>query len=96
MYSNYTSVSFVIGEIAPVVLRKSGGTIQEECISSPLVCLESQNLRVTEGCDLPCAYVFHLVTPDTADELIQGVLDALEETRDLGISSISLSTFGAR
>ena len=67
--------------------------MQRRCSSNPLVSTDC--LRVTKGYDLPCKYVFHLITPNTAQELTHRVKIVLDEAKKLGITSISFPTLGA-
>ena len=86
------SVPF-LGKISPVVLKKAGKELQTKCTSKPII--DVNNLRVTEGCNLGCQYVFHLVTPNSAEELTIRLKVVLEEAEKLTITSISLPTIGA-
>ena len=82
-----------LGKISPAVLKKAGKELQTKCTLKPIV--DVNNLRVTEGCNLGCQYVFHLVTPDSAEELTKRLKIVLEEAEKLTITSISLPTIGA-
>ncbi|XP_078494083.1 protein mono-ADP-ribosyltransferase PARP14-like [Ciona intestinalis] len=79
------------GQVGQAIVQRGGHPIQTE-LQQQIVTLK--NYRVTRAGQLPCGYVFHVVTGNDGTQLENVLLEVFEEADSLGITSMSIPAIG--
>nr|XP_039256341.1 protein mono-ADP-ribosyltransferase PARP14-like isoform X2 [Styela clava] len=77
------------GNVSKTILQKGGKQIQEELSNAA-----GRELRVTSGGKLQCRKIFHVVFPNTEQQMIECIQNILNEAEKCQSASISLPALG--
>ncbi|XP_077975402.1 protein mono-ADP-ribosyltransferase PARP15-like isoform X1 [Styela clava] len=80
---------YLKGIVSRTVLQKGGKQIQEEVSNAA-----GRELRVTSGGKLHCRIIFHVVFPNTEQQMIECIQNILNEAEKHQSASISLPALG--
>jgi len=79
--------------VSKSILREGGKNLQKQCSDEPV--LASTHARVTNGGNLQCKYIIHIMTPSTSESLTVRIKEALDAASLIGAASVALPTLGA-
>uniref|UniRef100_F6U0A7 Poly [ADP-ribose] polymerase n=1 Tax=Ciona intestinalis TaxID=7719 RepID=F6U0A7_CIOIN len=81
------------GMVSKAILKNGGQSILHECRNQQGH-WNTPTLRVTSGGNLPCRYVFHIVTPNDIKQIATVLLEVFKTADMLGLATLAIPALG--
>ncbi|XP_078489437.1 protein mono-ADP-ribosyltransferase PARP14 [Ciona intestinalis] len=81
------------GMVSKAILNKGGQSILHECRNQQGP-WNTPTLRVTSGGNLPCRYVFHIVTPNDIKQIATVLMEVFKTADMLGLATLAIPALG--